>query len=280
MKNALKWVLLFVLPIALLSIAGHHSAASMVASYAPHVLHDAVAMPALFAGLSGLTMLTTGAMPGITLEAKSRKATELRAKAQTLMQECLSDDKLTAEQCRAKAAEAKDLSERADIIAGFTATEEIERQGGTGDLVRETSPEARERAGGRKEDDLGFEAFPLMRKMEEQVKEHATDVIRGFGSVRAFLRVAQGRDVIDTTNTKRAAFQRKVLERNLELQRIVTAGDNVRAIVGTAGDVSGGSFLLPLTQVQTIFSLANVQQGLMQRARAFTVPGRTLRIPY
>jgi len=32
--------------------------------------------------------------------------------------------------------------------------------------------------------------------------------------------------------------------------------------------------------VQSIFSLANVQQGLLQRARAFNVPGRSLRIPY
>jgi HK97 family phage major capsid protein len=284
MRNAMKWVLLFLVPIVALSVAGHHMAAQTVAHYAPHVMGGAVLGPALWHGLSAITMLRTDQMPGITLEAKSRKATDLRGRANAIMQEIMADDcKLDATQLKAKAQEINDLNERANLIAGFTASDEIERQGGTAGtgVTQIAGSEATDQTrGGTRREDLGFEEFPLMRPMQEQIKEHALDVRRGFGSVRDFLRVAQGRDPVDVTNPKRAAFQRKVLARNLELQTMVTGGDRTRAIVGTAGDVSGGSFLLPLTQVQSIFSLANVQQGLLQRARAFTVPGRSLRIPY
>lgn len=270
-------ILLLLVPIAMLAIAGHHAVAQSIAHFTPHFISGAIVGP------GAVHFLMANALPGVTLEAKSRKANDLRGKANAIMLEIMADDcKLAPDQIRAKAQEAKDLTERANLIAGFTATEEIERQGGTGDEVIPIagSEQTDQTRGGTRREDLGFEEFPLMRPMQEQIKEHANDVRRGFGSVRDFLRVAQGRDPVDVTNPKRAAFQRKVLARNLELQKMVTGGEHTRAIVGTAGDVSGGSFLLPLTQVQSIFSLANVQQGLLQRARAFTVPGRSLRIPY
>jgi len=211
-------------------------------------------------------------MPGITLEAKNRKANDLRGRANALMLEIMNDDKLTAEQCAAKAKEAKDLTERANTIAGFTASEEIARQGGNGDLVAEVLDADRASKGGEyTRATLGFEPAALMRPMQEQIKKHTEEVRMGFGSVYNFLRVARGEDAVDVSNASRAKFQQKVLKDNLTLQRMIT---------GATGDVSGGSFLLPLTQVQSIFSLANVQQGLLQRARAFTVPGRSLRIPY
>src|ERR1017187_9010724 len=256
MRTALKWVLLFLVPVVALSLAGQHLPAQTIAQYAPHVLGGAVLAPALLHGLSAITMLRTADMPAVTLEAKSRKATDLRGKANALMAEILNDDKLTAEQCRAKSTEAKDLMERADMIAGFTASDEIARQGGTGDLVTQVAgsehTDVETRATGR--ETLGFEPYAIQKPLVEQVRAHTQDVLRGFGSVREFLRVAQGRDPVDTTNAARAKFQYRVLKQNLDLQR---------AIIGTAGDISGGSFLLPLTQVQSIFSLANVQQGLL-----------------
>lgn len=266
--------MLLLVPIAMLAIAGHHAIAQSIAHFTPHFISGAVLGP------GAVHFLMANVMPGITLEAKNRKANDLRGRANAIMQEIMADDcKLDTVQLKAKAQEMADLNERANLIAGFTADEEIERQGGAGDKVVQIAGSENENRAGKRED-LGFEEFPLMRPMQEQIKEHANDVRRGFGSVRDFLRVAQGRDPVDVSNPKRAAFQRKVLARNLELQKMVTGGDSTRAIVGTAGDVSGGSFLLPLTQVQSIFSLANVQQGLLQRARAFTVPGRSLRIPY
>lgn len=276
LRHAPKWAMLLAIPIVVLSIAGHHMAAQTVASYAPHVMGGAVLGPAILMAVAPIAMLRTenadpARMPGVTLEAKNRKATDLRGKANAIMLEIMADDcKLDATQIRAKAQEAADLNERANLIAGFTPTEEIERQGGAGDLVTEVLD------GDRASKDqtratLGFEPYPLMRPMQEQITEHAKNVRMGFGSVRSFLRVAQGKDAVDTTNSARAKFQYKVMNDNLNLQRMIT---------GATGDVSGGSFLLPLTQVQSIFSLANVQQGLLQRARAFTVPGRTLRIPY
>ena len=76
------------------------------------------------------------AMPSV-IESKNRKATDLRQKARALEAEAMTDEKLTTEQIKAKFAEAKDLNERAQMFADFTPTAEIDRQGGTGDLVRE-----------------------------------------------------------------------------------------------------------------------------------------------
>ena len=281
LRHSPAWIMLLVIPIVALSIAGHHSAAHTVASYGPHLIGGTLVGPAVLHAIGGAfigeqQVVDPTRMPGITLEAKNRKATDLRGRANAIMMEIMADDcKLAPEQIRAKAQEAKDLTERANLIAGFTATEEIDRQGGAGDLVEEVLDQDRASNGGKKGDltraTLGFDPYPVMRPMQEQIAEHARNVRAGFGSVRSFLRVAQGKDAVDTTNSARAKFQYRVLQDNLNLQRMIT---------GATGDVSGGSFLLPLTQVASIFSLANVQQGLLQRARAFTVPGRTLRIPY
>lgn len=46
------------------------------------------------------------------------------------------------------------------------------------------------------------------------------------------------------------------------------------------GSTNGGEYLLPLTQVPEIFSVSNQQPGLFQVARRYSVPGRSLRIPY
>ena len=267
-RHAPKWIALLILPVLVLSIAGHHMAAHAVASYAPHVMGGALVGPAM---LHAFAAIGTTEMPQVTLESKNRRANDLRGKANAIMLEIMAEDcKLAPEQIRAKAQEAKDLTERANFIADFTPAAEIDRQGGTGDLVKEVLDQDRA-SKDQNRATLGFEPYPLMRPMQEQITEHAKNVRMGFGSVRDFLRVAQGRDPIDMTNSNRAKFQQKVLKDNLDLQRMIT---------GATGDVSGGSFLLPLTQVQSIFSLANVQQGLLQRARAFTVPGRSLRIPY
>jgi len=53
-----------------------------------------------------------------------------------------------------------------------------------------------------------------------------------------------------------------------------------RTIVGTANDSSGGEFLLPLEQEQSIFVVDNTIPGLLQRARLYSMRGRTKRIPY
>lgn len=276
LRHAPTWALLLVLPVIALTIAGHHMAAQTVAGFAPHVIGGALIGPAMLHGIAlmGRTTVDPTRMPGITLEAKNRKANDLRGKANAIMQEVMAEDcKLDSEQLKAKAREMADLNERANMIAGFTATDEIERQGGTGDEVVPIENENRSQAksGDLTRAMLGFDPYPQMRPMQEQIQEHARHVRAGFGSVKNFLRVAQGRDAIDVTDAKRAKFQERVLRDNLQLQRMIT---------GATGDVSGGSFLLPLTQVASIFSLANVQQGLLQRARAFTVPGRSLRIPY
>jgi len=79
--------------------------------------------------------------------------------------------------------------------------------------------------------------------------------------VRSMLRVVTGRE---QPTTKQERF-------------LKTLSDQTRSITG---DTNGGGYLLPLTQVQEIFSLANQQPGVIQVARTYNVPGRSLRIPY
>lgn len=197
---------------------------------------------------------------GMTLVSKNRKAQELRAEASKLRAEIADVSKvMTLDELKTKQEAINALEARANAVAEFTADDEVRRQGGDGGLERLDGPESDPKTR-RREQKRGA--------MAAKIAEYTERVQDAFGDVRSFLKVA----VANGGNVDQATpAQRKLIEENKTL---------VRAIVGTAGDVSGGEFLLPLTQVQSIFSLANVQEGLLQRARTYNVPGRTLRIPY
>jgi len=200
-----------------------------------------------------------------TLATKNRAAQELRAQAVALRNELMDYSKpMTADEIRKKQDAMNALNERANVISEFTADAEIERQGGTGGIVTPvTGPETGQ--------EHQTDKSRLMRrsgrmKMQDRINDLAERIAGEFGDVRHFLGMAVA-GAYQPENDK----QRKLIDE----ARVLT-----RAIVGTAGDLSGGEFVLPLTQVQSIFSLANIQQGLLQRARSYNVPGRTLRIPF
>lgn len=199
---------------------------------------------------------------GPTLVSKNRKAVELRAQAQALRDEIMDTTKeMTVDELKKKQDGINSLEARANVIAEFTADDEERRQGGRGGMERIDAPDTTDTS-------INGSGKKVLKRstMAARIEEVATRVVEEFGDVRNFLKIAiAGRAPVE--NDKQAALIREC--------KTLT-----RAIVGTTGDVSGGENLLPLTQVASIFSLANVQQGILQRARAYNVPGRTLRIPY
>src|SRR5262245_12489324 len=196
-----------------------------------------------------------------TLATKNRKAMELRAQARAIRDEILDESKpMTVDEVKKKQDVMNALEARANAVAEFTADAEIERQGGMGGtgVTPVVGPE--NRSDGRLQTRKG------RMKMQDRINDLAIRIGNAFQAIRHFLAVA-----VAGSNPVENDTQRRLIEEARTL---------TRAIVGTAGDVSGGEFVLPLTQVQSIFSLANIQQGLLQRARSYNVPGRTLRIPY
>jgi HK97 family phage major capsid protein len=158
---------------------------------------------------------------------------------------------LPLDQFEAKKKEFDALTLRAQFLAGQTPEAEIERQGGEGDLVRVASPE---------ESDV----TPPNKKAQLEALGKA--VRSAFGGTAGYLRAAR-----DPGRARMTAKQLSVLQMAKQL---------TRTIVGTANDDSGGEYLLPLQQVESIFRIDNTIQGLLQRARMYSMRGRSLRIPY
>jgi HK97 family phage major capsid protein len=193
---------------------------------------------------------------------KNRAANELRAKARAVMAEIEDTTKpLTTEEFDAKKKEFDVLTARAQFLAGHTPEAEIERQGGEGDLVRVENVQ-----------DSDVTPPTLTGKIEELQKQ----IREAFGGTANYLRHAN-----KTKFGSLTAKQLRVMENARELTKHFTAEDaTTRTIVGTASDASGGEFLLPLQQVESIFQVDNTIPGLLQRARLYSMRGRTLRIPY
>lgn len=249
MRNLLKWTLLCAIPIACLMLAHQPAHAALFASNPGHLM--LVGPPAL-----GVMFAALATDPNILIT-KNRQVNELRAKAKLIRDEIADTTKsLTKDEVDKRAAEINALMARANMIAEFTGDEEITRQGGAGDLERVDVPNR---------DGNGGVVTHRRGTMAARQVEMVGRVIDEFGDIRNFMRIGV------------RGFQAAMTDGQRKLAKDIETF--TRAIVGTAGDISGGEFVLPLTQVQSIFSLANIQQGVLQRARAYNVPGRTLRIP-
>lgn len=185
------------------------------------------------------------------LQTKNRQAQELRSQAEALRTK-LADPtvSLTTDEVNSTLEGIRSLEIRANAVAEFTPDAEVRRQGGAGDLVRVDHDNAEARA----------EA--VLRTVPRELQALTVEAREAFGDVRSFLHAVVGR------RTQLTSEQRAFLDRNRVLTRTIT------------GDTNGGEFLLPLSQVASIFSLENAQQGVMQNARIYNVPGRSLRIPY
>lgn len=189
------------------------------------------------------------------LTSKNRQAQELRAQAEQ-MRAKLADPSvtLTTDEVNSALEGIRSLEIRANAVAEFTPDAEVARQGGTDGMVhRVDAPEASAN---------GENRSLASRTVPDELRAMAAEARTVFGDVRGFLHAVTGR------NKQLTEAQSRFVEKNRLLTRTIT------------GDTNGGEFLLPLTQVQEIFSLANVQYGIMQTSRIYNVPGRSLRIPY
>lgn len=197
---------------------------------------------------------------------KNREANEIRARARAIMDEIGDPTKeMSPEDFVAKKKEYDTLTLRAQMLAEHTPEGEIERQGGeqvfSQRLADATGTEGATRVASREEAGRADYPAPLRAKVDAFRK----NVVRAFGGTANYSRAARG--IMQPTN----AAQLQVLEQAKEL---------TRTIVGTTSDASGGEFLLPLEQEQEIFRIDNTIPGLLQRARLYSMRGRTKRIPY
>src|SRR6185369_1731502 len=158
---------------------------------------------------------------------KNAQANELRAQARQLAAEIGDPSKeMTAEEFQKKQEAVKNLSIRADFIAGFTPEAEIERQGGESALAERMGVEGLTRVASPES------AEPVADDVNAQADRLRTSIKRHFGSMAGYMRAM--------SNIPRlTGVQKSVMEQ---------AGALTRTIVGTANDASGGEFVLPLQQ--------------------------------
>jgi HK97 family phage major capsid protein len=205
---------------------------------------------------SGMLLATA---PAILAPAKHAQANELRAQARALWDEIGDVTKpLTADELQKKKDAADALTLRAQFLAGHTADAEIERQGGESALADRLNTEAVQRV---TPEELAKQHIPA--NLRGRIEKFRAAITQHFGGTANYCRAARGQLNV---NTK----QQAVLEEAKQL---------TRTIVGTASDASGGEFLLPLEQEQSVFRLDNTIPGLLQRARLYSMKGRTKRIP-
>lgn len=187
---------------------------------------------------------------------KDPKVGQLRAQAQELRDKLANPDVVMSKDEVEKAGQdIAALEARAAMIAGFTPQAEIDDQGGDAEL-RRANPDSQ---------DASAETLDFQGEIETLAKE-ARKVFGGPN--RYLMRVAQRSGNAYTFSPAEERVHKA-------LQSL-----HKRAIIGDTGDVSGGEYLLPLQQVQSIFQVANEQMGIVQNALRFPVSGRTLRIPY
>jgi HK97 family phage major capsid protein len=194
---------------------------------------------------------------------KNREANELFARAAAVRAEIgdpTSD--MTIEQFESKKKEFDALTLRAQLLAEHTPDAEIARQGGDQAIADRLGVEAVTRVASPEE--AGKQDYPASLRVK--VDALRKNVARVFGGTANFCRVARG-----TMNRTPSSAEIQVLEQAKAL---------TRTIIGTANDASGGEFLLPLEQEQSIFRIDNTMPGLLQRAKMYAMRGRTKRIPY
>lgn len=179
----------------------------------------------------------------MTQVTKNREAGELMARAEAIVDEIRDISKpLTGEQLTAKQAEVLALRKRADMIGEFTPEKELARQGAEG-LTPISANEERQ-------------DFEKIQTQHDKMRKFAMGKFRTLGE---FMRAAS-RPQFAT-----AAHQDAIRQMT----------DMTRAITGDGS----AEVLLPLTQEASIFSVSNVQEGILQYARRYPIPGRSIRIP-
>lgn len=210
--------------------------------------------------LSGVLAANTAL---IAAPEKSRRAAVFLAEADKLAARVSDPDvKLTKDELETAMQGIRDYKARAALVAEFTPSDEIQRQERAGTLrIGNRDGNGDGGAGGQpaNEEDLDFRTA---------VEEIGKDINRYFGGPNSYiLKLAQRAGRVYDFSEKQAQVHQR-------LEKL-----HQRAIIGTANDVSGGEFLLPLQQVASIFSVDVLQPSIIDIATRYPMAGRTLRIP-
>lgn len=278
--------------LAVIVVAVACLAAGLAADHAHLIAHHvAVHGPALALFAEGAVLVT-----------KDRQANEYRSRANALLQEILDAKDLTLDDLKKKEDGAQVLLRKAQIAAGMTADEEVKRRGGDNHtaLTRVGTPETRASDGeldldgdvpdrivtrmadGRKRIlKRGAAKQEFVRQLVEKNFDGTYDYVQALTNPNA--RAMCTKEQVEAIN-KIIAITRGMVgpsSDNKYTEFLIPGMQDImtRTIVGTTGDASGASNLLPLQQVPEIFHYDIQQIGLLQSARRYTVNGRTLRIP-
>jgi HK97 family phage major capsid protein len=198
------------------------------------------------------------------VQEKNRVASEFKQKADNLRADLLNPEKeFTKDELVKLQDQINVFEQRAQVAAGFTATEEIEDQGGDS-VLRRGAPDARQIPR-----DLDENGVSRRRQTQYQrdVAALRASVEEHFEGLNNFMLDMSWRGERKFTDA-----QQRVISELEKFQK--------RTIVGTTGDASKGEVLLPLQQVESIFMVDNAVDGIITQARRYVLSGRTLRIPY
>jgi len=188
-------------------------------------------------------------MTMIATPSKNREANELRTRAAAVLQRIGADLEMTADQFTAAKSEHDTLVARANMLDEITPEKEIERQGGDATLTAVPNRDV---------------TADVPHNLRGKVDALRKAVQKEFGGTANYCRAARGQISNLTTRQQAVLGEAKMI---------------TRTIVGTGSDASGGEFLLPLEQEQSIFRIDNTIPGILQRARMYSMKGRTKRIP-
>lgn len=187
--------------------------------------------------------------------ATAEKANAFRAKASELRSKLLDENvSLTKDELVSIENEIKALEHRAASVAGFTPENEIESQGGEGELITRNAPHS------DREEESGNDYRKEVEALQKQVRKE-------FGGPNQMI-LAMAQRSLRPLNQRQAAV----------IQRLESLTQ--RTITATSGNASNAEVLLPLQQEESIFQVPVEVGGMFQFARRYSVRGRSIRLPY
>jgi HK97 family phage major capsid protein len=243
-------------PVGMTGSVGYRTLVALSAPLFIALLVVALVIAWLFAGGSiGPESLYAAPLVGLTTAtapSKNREANELRTRAEAVLKKIGDpNEKMNEEEFNASMSEHRALVARANLLDEISPDKEIERQGGDGNETVKIP--SRENI-----------TADIPTTLRGKVDAFRKSVQKHFGGTANYCRAAKGH-IQNLTGPQQAVLgEAKML---------------TRTIVGTASDASGGEFLLPLEQEQAIFRIDNTIPGILQRARLYSMKGRTKRIP-
>lgn len=198
------------------------------------------------------------------VQEQNRAASELTSRADAILAELRDPARtFTLDEINTRADEVKGLKLRAQLAAGFTPENEINDQGGD-THTRRAAPDAARIPENLDENGVSRRRATAFMQRQSELR-HA--ISEEFGGMDAFILQMSYRGKEPFTTG-----QQRVLQELEKFQK--------RTIVGTTNDASKAEVLLPIDQVESIFQVGNVEEGIVSLARRYVMSAREIRIPF